>query len=379
MFFNVSGKGGIAQYNYFLCSALTNQGMHIDFVTTTKNEVDFSMAVAVFRPILFSHYLFNNRLIKGILYMLSLIRFYLCVIKGKPDIIHWHELKIYSLEYILLKYFKSRKIKLVLSAHDVLNQENQAVTPFLFKLYHLFDGIIVHTKDSQKLIHEYFQIKTEKIYVIPLGEYSGAVQDGLVKKNDARKILGIQSDRKIMLFFGYIRKYKGLELLLQAMPSVLKSVPEAILIIAGEPKEDFKRYETLINRLNISSSVFLYLRYIPLEEISVYFSAADIVVLPYLNIYQSAVLHLAFAFKRPVIVTPVGGLPEVVEDGKNGFVLRDHEPATLADSLIHAFVDMNRLQEMGEYAYWHSQNNLSWDSIAVQTIDLYKSLMIEKN
>jgi len=372
LIFNVSGKGGIAHYNYFLCQALYNQGVSILCVTSREKERYFVHDAFPSRPILFPHYHYRSPWLKGIFYFFSLCLFFIQVLKEKPDLVHWHELKIYSLEYMFLKYLKRRNIQLVLSAHDVLHPEKQVITPFLVQLYHTFDAIIAHTQDSRNILEQVFHVAPEKIHVIPHGEYSGIAQH--LEKHEARKGLGIDPNARVILFFGYIRPYKGLDILLKAFPEVQKRIHNAVLLIAGESKEPFQKYEHLIRELGIAESVQCFIGYVPLEKVPLFFSSADIVVLPYRHIYQSGVVHLAFGFQKPVVVTRVGGLPETVEHGKTGFVVPPEDPQALANAIGEAFSNPLRLEAMGENAYQKSQEGLSWSRIAERTIAVYRSL-----
>jgi D-inositol-3-phosphate glycosyltransferase len=163
------------------------------------------------------------------------------------------------------------------------------------------------------------------------------------------------------------------------MRDVLKKYPRAVLIIAGETKEDFKIYERLISDLHISHAIVKQIQYIPLEHMPRYFYASDAVVMPYRSIYQSGIVHLAFAFKRPVIATRVGGLPEVVQDGKNGFLVAKDDVQALSSTIVKALANIPALEKMGEYAFFESKKRLSWDTIAGQVADLYRVLCGEND
>jgi len=261
----------------------------------------------------------------------------------------------------------------VCSAHNVTHHEKQAATHYLKLLYNSYDGIIAHAKDNKQKLTSSFNVIPEKIHIIPVGEYSflaGELQD----KKVARKLLGIPPDRKVVLFFGYIRKYKGIAVLLESLAIARQSLPEIFLIIAGEPKEDFSVYEQTIDRLNLGDIILSEIKYIPVEDIATYFSASDIVALPYINIYQSGILYLAYAYQRPVIATNVGGLPEVVEQNKSGFLVPPNDPTEFAGAIEKAFADLNKLDEMGQYAYQKAKQDYSWKGIAKKTVKIYEEL-----
>jgi glycosyltransferase involved in cell wall biosynthesis len=155
----------------------------------------------------------------------------------------------------------------------------------------------------------------------------------------ARQQLGLDSEQSVVLFFGLVRPYKGLGVLLQAMAHV----PCARLLIAGEFYQPRLEYERRIAELGLASRVRIEDRYIPNEEVPLYFSAADVVVLPYLSATQSGVAKLAYHFERPVIVTNVGGLAEEVDEGKTGHVVPPNDPAALAKAIERILQEKNHV------------------------------------
>lgn len=146
-----------------------------------------------------------------------------------------------------------------------------------------------------------------------------------VPMSEAREKLGLPRGQKIVLFFGFIRKYKGLDLLLEAIPKV----PDAIFLIAGEHYEDGQAYESLIDQLGIRDRLVLKTDFIPDEEVKYYLCAADVLVQPYRAATQSGVTPLAYHFECPMVVTNVGGLPDLVPDGVVGVVC-EPQPAAIA-------------------------------------------------
>ena len=150
----------------------------------------------------------------------------------------------------------------------------------------------------------------------------------------AKRSLGL--DGPVILFFGFVRKYKGLEYLIRAMPEVLRSV-QVNLLIVGEFWEDKEPYLKTIEELGLQGNIEIVDRYVPNEEVGLYFSAADVVVLPYIDATQSAIVSLAYAFDKPVITTAVGGLPEVVSDGETGFIVPPKDSEALAAAIVRYF------------------------------------------
>lgn len=153
---------------------------------------------------------------------------------------------------------------------------------------------------------------------------------------DARRAIGLPAEGRYVLFFGFIREYKGLDLLLKAMSDERLEKMRVKLIVAGEFYGDPKPYHDLIGRLDIGDRVALHTDFIPDHEVNRYFCAADIVAQPYKSATQSGVSQIAYNFERPMLVTNVGGLPEIVPDGKAGFVV-EPDPQAIADALVRYY------------------------------------------
>jgi glycosyltransferase involved in cell wall biosynthesis len=153
-------------------------------------------------------------------------------------------------------------------------------------------------------------------------------------REEARGRLGLQG--RVVLFFGLVRAYKGLGTLLRAFARLPASL-EATLLVVGEFYEDRRPYDALIASLGIGDRVRVLDRYVPDDEVAVYFQAADLVALPYRSATQSGIVQTAFAFEVPVVVTAVGGLPEVVIDGVTGYVVPPDDPPALAAAIERFF------------------------------------------
>lgn len=158
-----------------------------------------------------------------------------------------------------------------------------------------------------------------------------------IPKDLAREQLGIERDRPVMLFFGYVRRYKGLQVLLDAMPKVLERLPNAQLLVCGEFYDDEQPYRDQVARLGIEHAVRFEAGYIPSEDVGKYFCASDVVVQPYVSATQSGVAQIAYQFRRPSIITDVGGLAEVVPHERAGFVVPPEDPETLASEAARFF------------------------------------------
>ena len=168
----------------------------------------------------------------------------------------------------------------------------------------------------------------------PLYDHYGAAMPA----SEARKAIGLPAEGRYVLFFGFIREYKGLDLLLKAMADERLEKMGVKLLVAGEFYGDPKPYHDLIGRLDIGSRVALHTDFIPDSEVNRYFCAADLVAQPYKSATQSGVTQIAFHFEKPMLVTNVGGLPEIVPDGKAGFVV-EPDSQQIADAIVRYFTE----------------------------------------
>jgi len=157
-----------------------------------------------------------------------------------------------------------------------------------------------------------------------------------IEKAEARRQLGIDPEARILLFFGFVRDYKGLDVLLDAMPAVVERTGARLLVL-GEFYSGKDRTVTQIERLGLDEAVDLHDEYVPDERVGLYFSAADVVVLPYRTATQSGIVPIAYQLERPVICTDVGGLAEIVPDGKTGLVIPPEDPAALTDAIVRFY------------------------------------------
>ena len=284
----------------------------------------------------------------------------------KPDVIHLQRGGITDL--VLLPFFK--KYPLVTTFHDVkmhIGEESWWEENFIRCWVRKYsDRIIVHgEKLKEQMIKEY-NIPNGKVHAISIGEHEVAP----FKKYEREDL---KEDGNLILFFGRIYEYKGLEYLIKAEPIITKEMPDAKIVIAGKG-EDFKKYrEMMINRAN-----FIVHNYrIPYKEGAELLQRCSLVVLPYIGASQSGVISTAYGFKKPVVVTDVGAIPEIVDDGKTGFIVPSKNPGALADAIVKLLKDEKLRREMGENAYKKLKMDMSWDKIAEKTIKVYKEAMAD--
>ncbi|MBQ9864604.1 MAG: glycosyltransferase [Bacteroidales bacterium] len=206
----------------------------------------------------------------------------------------------------------------------------------------------------------------------PIYDHYGA----LVDKAEARRQLGLDADGKYVLFFGFIRDYKGLDLLINAFGDPRLQDCGARLIVAGEFYGDPAPYLKRIHSLDISDIVVLHNDYIPDSKVNLYFRACDIVAQPYKSATQSGVTQVAFHFEKPMLVTRVGGLPEIVPDGKIGYVV-DVDAQSIADALLK-FYKENREEEFSA-AVREEKQKYSWDRMTAAIVKAFTECLDNKD
>jgi glycosyltransferase involved in cell wall biosynthesis len=229
---------------------------------------------------------------------------------------------------------RSTAAKVVFICHNVLPHEGSIVDRLLARLA-LGQGqyFILQSQKDLRNLKALLPDARAASTMHPLYEaHAWQAMDGA----EARKNLGLVGP--VVLFFGFVRKYKGLEYLIRAMPEVLRNV-NARLLIVGEFWDAKAPYLQMIRELGLEQSVTVVDRYVPNEEVGMYFSAADVVALPYVDATQSGIVSLAYAFDKPVITTNVGGLPEAVTDGETGFIVPPRDHQALAAAIVKYFRD----------------------------------------
>ncbi len=246
--------------------------------------------------------------------------------------------------YFLLTWFMGKQ-NIVFVCHNVFPHERFPLDKILTRLA-LNNGshFIVHAAEEAK---ELIRIQPNPDYVVtPHPTYNAFRFEGM-SREQAREQLSIGQEERILLFFGYVREYKGLKYLLRAMPEICREDEKVKLWVVGEFGADREEYFNLIHELEIEDRVQVRDAYTPDREVEKYFAAADLVVLPYTSATQSGIVQIAYGFTKPVVVTDVGGLPDVVKDGETGYIVEAGNPQAIAGAVVRFFREgqAQRMQE----------------------------------
>jgi len=354
-------RGGIAHFNALLFRTLQRRGHQVSMISFTrqypslffpgKTQLDRGRAgirVSA-RPMLDSVNPF------------SWVRVAAAVRQQRPDVVifkYW--MPFFAPAYATIAWLakQGRNTRVLYICDNIIPHERRPGDRLLTHVaLKTVDFFIVM---SESVKRDLLQIKPDAVYrrvEHPVYEIFGAP----VPREKARAGLGLSPDEPVVLFFGYIRRYKGLHLLLSALPRVLQQ-RRVRLLVAGEFYDDPEPYLASIRELGIEEQVTLATEFIPNEKVGVYFGAADVVALPYVSATQSGVVQIAYHFDRPVVATPVGGLPEVIESGKTGVVAEDVTPEGFARALLR-FFELQQQVDFPSHIRTFKQR-FSWDRMA---------------
>ncbi|TET72251.1 MAG: glycosyltransferase [Candidatus Aminicenantes bacterium] len=293
----------------------------------------------------------------------------------KGDIIHaqWWSHVLAPIYFVILSICKVRGKKIVITVHNVVPHENNGINNFLNRIVLVFgDNFIAHNDKNKENLSNLYHIPQEKISVIPHGILEPVSIKGISKK-EAREYLKVPQNKRIILHFGNIRDYKGLDVLLKSLKFIAKEIRDVLLIIAGQPWVNWKKYEKIIKENNLEDYIVKKLDFIPPSEVEYYYSASDIVVLPYKYFdSQSGIGALALPFKKPLIVTDVGGLPDFIRDERA--LARANDAEDLAEKIIDILKNETLLSKL-EKDSEKVRERFQWNKLAKETLGVYEDMV----
>ncbi len=373
------GRGGLTHYTYNLSRALAERGHDVTLITAAGYELagrPLPEGVQVIPKIGRGSHRFPRIARLGPWRKLEAIYDAFAVAalarRLRPDVIHLHCTNPVVLLY--LQALRRLGRPLVATTHVVTPHEPIRFQDAVYRRVHgLGDLLIAHSGfDRDRLLSE-FDVAPERVVVIPHGEYgfferagSGEAADPRSARQSARQHLGLGLHDEVALFFGYIREYKGLDILLDAWPDVAAARPAARLVVAGDPVRLGPERRDELERQASDLGAVCNFGYIPFSDVERYFAAADVLVMPYRHISQSGVLYLALALGVPVIATRVGALPEMLTDGDSALLVPSESPPDLARALTRLLGDGDLRERLAAGGQRIAREH-SWPSVAEQT------------
>ena len=376
-----SGRGGMYAYTDALCEGLCAAGADVTVLTSLawpERPMHFNIERRL------SEFTENqgqssrlhwatDRFFRSLVNIFRRNKF---ALEGNYDVVHIQGAGLPLLDQYLLKPL-AKKIPVVLTVHDVQSHYERFVSKdsYMKKCFHIPHSLIVHYEQGKKQLIDHWKVPGERVAVIPHGIMP---LKNFFEITDARRKLNLSIDRRILLLFGSIRPNKGLDVLLEALEIIRRSKPEVLLVIAGAlPRGmSFEPYSNMIEKLNLSENVKSFVRFIEDEEVDMFMSASDLVVLPYKKFEaQSGVLLRAYAHKKPVVVSNVGAMGELVTMDKVGLAVESGNLESLAAAVINVMENQDKFK-----ACYNSEleKKYSWEHIAKLTIKSYVKTIEKK-
>jgi D-inositol-3-phosphate glycosyltransferase len=381
--------GNDRPYALGLASALVSQGILTDFIASD----------ALDSPELHQSPLINFLNLRGDQNedasfkrkILRLLAYYVRLVSyagfAKPRIFHilWNN-KFELIDRIgLMLYYRLLRKKIVFTAHNVNAAKrdgrdsllNRASLKFQYKMS---DHIFVHTEKMKSELRQDFAVPDDKVSVIPFG-INNTIPVSPMTVLEAKKRLGLAAGEHTALFFGQIAPYKGLEFLIAALARIANRSAAPRLIIAGKVKRGLESYwesiQREIIRTGLGERIIERIEFIPDSEVELYFKAADVVIVPYVNIFQSGVPFLAYSFGLPLIATDVGSLREDIVHGKTGLICQPQDPVDLAEKIEAYFAGelYRRLEARRSEIKGFANERYSWTRVGEITRSVYATLV----
>lgn len=290
--------------------------------------------------------------------------------KSKPDILlirYWLPFMGPCLGTVARIVKLNKHTRVICIFDNVIPHENRIGDKFLTKYFTgSIDGGIVMSQTVYDDLKSFRENIPLKLSPHPLFDNYG----NIISRETALSMLNLDVDYSYLLFFGFIRSYKGLDLLIEAFSDARLRSRNLKLIIAGEFYENSALYHELIKKYNLENDIIIFDHFIKDDEVPVFFSVADLVVQPYKSATQSGVTQIAFHYEKPMLVTDVGGLREIVPDGKCGYVVKP-EPEFIAAAILDYFV--NNRKALFTEGVKKEKEKFSWDKMTAAIIEVYDS------
>lgn len=363
-------KGGIAMFNERLAREFISHGHTVDIVTFTLQYPKFFFpGESQFSNDPKPKDLSITRKINSVnpLTWMTTAR---AIRKGNYDLIvakYWIPAMGPSLGTIM-RMSKSKNTKCISIIDNIIPHEKRFGDTSLSKYFvKSLDGFIVMSKKVQNQMEHF--ITTQPVSYIPHPIYD--TYGEIISRDIALSHLGLDPKYNYVLFFGYIRDYKGLDILLDAIAEGLKSNPNLRLIVAGEYYSDREKYLSQIDKLNIEDEVILHTSFISNDEVKYFFCAADLVAQSYKSATQSGISQMAIYFEKPIVSTNVGGLPETVLHDKTGY-LTNVDSTEVANAILKYF-DENPIERFRQEIV-KLKELYSWNHFGVKLVDLYDKI-----
>ncbi|XWX02883.1 glycosyltransferase family 4 protein [Aggregatilineales bacterium SYSU G02658] len=369
-------------YNLALCEALAQNGAEVTYFTSPFLYDDMPVSSAFKTETLYFRSVSQpwlkqaprlRQVLRGLTYPLGHWDLIRRARKHPPDIVHIQWSRLPRLDYWLIRNMQQMGIPVVHTVHDVVPLFDASLRPRLERVYKTVDALIIHAEANRRELLATYPTLQDHPYVmlLPMIAFKDPALPAGAAPQLARQRLHLPEQAQVVGFFGLIKAYKGLDVLAAAWPQVQAALPNAHLLIAG--KSDSPLDAALLAELKQMPQTHIADFFIPQSEVWAYHMACNVMVFPYHRITQSAALLSAMQYSLPIIVTDVGGLPELI-DG-NGWIIPSGDANALAQALITALADRATLEQMGARSREIVEQQHNGTAVATRLMTLYQCLM----
>lgn len=368
------GYTGIAYYDHSLCQSLSEIGVDVTLITSKLRIVKNQDASYEIKKLFINTYGNRNLIKKGLNYLLSLIKIYFFIITSDFKIVHFQilEFPIADLAFFIL--LKLSGVKIIYTPHDIFSFKSNKYHKFSMFMYKFCNCIIAQNESNKRFLINRCLIPGKKIKIVVHGNYNRFL-DSELQRDKARERIGVAKDKKIILFFGNIRPGKGLETLISAL-KLLITKANFLLLIAGKVARgyNFSLIKTEINTGILKDKVIIRDYFIDDNLVESYYKSSDVVLVPYEQVYESAVLRYGFSCGMPTIASNLKEFLEFAIDGENCLIFRAGDPVDLAKKLKMVLENENIAKKIAQNAKILSDNDWDWQKSAYRTKEIYEEL-----
>jgi glycosyltransferase involved in cell wall biosynthesis len=373
----IGGHSGNDFYDFGLCKAVAEQGTELTFYTCDETDLDtkFSFPFRTEKPFK-KIYGKDPVLLRGLRYAVGALNAAKDASKSRANVVHFHVYHFAAREYLNFFLFRRKGIKIVATIHDIesFDKYGKEIDAGKYqKFQSSIDQIIVHSDYAKRALNKYFpDFPDQKIHTVPHGD-SDFLYNKPITREEARKKLDLPMDQQLVLFFGQIKKVKGLDVLLKAHSIVRDRLPNVKLLVVGKPwKVEQEEFDNIVKELNLSKDCILNYSYVPNEIIPYYFAASDLVTLPYREIYSSGVMIRSLDYGSAIVASDLDTFKKIIIEGENGVLFKNEDEKDLAEKLIALLQDKEKMTRMRINARRTADEKFSWQMIGKRVNDIYK-------
>jgi glycosyltransferase involved in cell wall biosynthesis len=394
-----AGKGGMIHYAWQLATAMAAQGAEPILVTSREYELAALPHTFAVEPIL---RLWDpkpevnlsalrqkaRRSLRAIRWYREWVRLGRVLARLRPDVIQFGDIR-FATDLAPLLFIRHSGALLADICHNIhpfavagsaagTFEASRLQRRLYRRIYAQFDTVFVHFDDNRRAFEKTFRPRGPVQTIVHGNEaIFELLSDRSLDAPALRRELGIAPAAPVVLLFGTLSRYKGVDLLIEAFADARRDVPEAHLVLAGYPVGGLREDEihALAAAAGVDRALSIVPRYLPAEHVAAWMDLASVVVFPYDAVFQSGAVHVPLTFGRPVIATAVGAMPEVVRDGSTGLVVRPRDREALAAAISSILLDPGRAAAMGRAAAADQRERFSWSRPAAVILETYRELL----